>query len=1243
MEDLPVVEVNAGYDVEDDDGDDTDPIDQKQDRMEEDHHQLEENEQDLPVLVEVNAGIDVEDDDGEDTGPIHQTEEDHDQPEENEQQEVEEDFETPEEYETDEDDEDYMELIASKQKSSKSNPFILFTNGLGFSANNKSQLSTVIESESSKKDFCLAFQPDPSLFCLVYRWARKPAYNFAADVLNSNLVVAREIGLSSPFDLCKLRGWILTRRAASTDQFHIEYKRFHECLLRAQFPPGHKALNLKAIIQSVYERLDTSVLPTVLPSVLPATKPKAIKPNKKPKAIKPNKKPKAIKPKKKTVSTAQKRRSVRASAEFELIHAHDPGSFQQRLTMNTKCLQIALFLMDFIFSATVPLDTNARTNLYFSMFSACYSSRKFVELCHGLLVLFDGPTPNKDKVLQLSVRVLGADSNINLLDYVLGQVSFGKAQTTALRDKINRDIVAKFPSTSIKNYANRKKDDQLAIMRYIVLSMFLKYKGNEIDTSKNSLPSKPNSAIRKALTDPMVIAPQKPVVPPQSTKQISSSMSDGRPQKQPRMEVVCPTLFDELATTALTNLDRHTFAQPMIDAPVVPAPTYESYYSDIDNRFDPKRCRMATPNEVAPFAPRVYVEGELYETNLYCAPLEFYLLRDLKNRNHGFKCDDLGLQPSIGKLSASLDIPMSVSLVTNDVAMLRPGHVIFAQAFSKRSLLVDLPLCLKFVIEHGTSNRARDGAVSSGSFEFGSRIDFGCAGSGCTQISPGVWRPDQLCGVDVFETVSQDVRVQIKACLASVYDCIQVASDEIQKANGLEPLFNYEPRDNVYGSILRNFLGAKVMRNEWTTMQVKCISRGDQTDRHKDAKNCCWCLYDKTGALCFIICDAFGIFWSLKFLSNSRHAIGSYFDKLLGVETLCSRIKTHFDKLDVAYATFLEEYEGSFIPSNGLNWRNPWGFFLDARCNWTDVKDTGQNNILHRCIVLPTIVVRDFWLSAPVHIITEMKGLGLDDDKILELILLGAYQTSWFRFFYIGMKMVKGKKTEDPFKTYIQLADVAFGSITGGPKPRADPPGIDVKAYYYPNECSVKHKVIECILALLRWVNEIPEEKFNHVVLREAVLMTSENISRIKAGAELGEFRLMLILQMCALSSVVLHPSPKLLNLLYPIPGKGSANHLLDVNVKEADHHDALRRVLHHFNLQEFGDNGGESILCETLPGRKVFDAFFPLQSIFLLNADGIPMRKKYLSTKWIIVKDKSTTSGNDSHSDMDDQSLLTR
>jgi hypothetical protein len=50
-----------------------------------------------------------------------------------------------------------------------------------------------------------------------------------------------------------------------------------------------------------------------------------------------------------------------------------------------------------------------------------------------------------------------------------------------------------------------------------------------------------------------------------------------------------------------------------------------------------------------------------------------------------------------------------------------------------------------------------------------------------------------------------------------------------------------------------------------------------------------------------------------------------------------------------------------------------------------------------------------------------------------------------------------------------------------------------------------------------------------------------------------------------------------------------------------------------NFDLNGFGTNAGEGILCKTLPGRNVYDVFFPGQSLFLLNADGKPVRKNDL------------------------------
>ena len=104
----------------------------------------------------------------------------------------------------------------------------------------------------------------------------------------------------------------------------------------------------------MYKGLDTSVLPCPsAPSEAAPSKTKKQQSN----------------DEKKTKTAAQKRRSVVASPAFELVHTHDYGSFMQRLTRSTRCLQIALFLMDFIFDAEA--TDEVRSALYFSMFADC--------------------------------------------------------------------------------------------------------------------------------------------------------------------------------------------------------------------------------------------------------------------------------------------------------------------------------------------------------------------------------------------------------------------------------------------------------------------------------------------------------------------------------------------------------------------------------------------------------------------------------------------------------------------------------------------------------------------------------------------------------------------------------------------------------------------------------------------------------------------------------------------------------
>jgi hypothetical protein len=93
-----------------------------------------------------------------------------------------------------------------------------------------------------------------------------------------------------------------------------------------------------------------------------------------------------------------------------------------------------------------------------------------------LLVYFDDPVPNSSAVNELSQHVRRCKTNMDVYYFIIGKVTFGKAQTTALLSKIEKVIHSKFPLTSQKKYAKRKQDDQLVIMRYVVITMFIQYK-----------------------------------------------------------------------------------------------------------------------------------------------------------------------------------------------------------------------------------------------------------------------------------------------------------------------------------------------------------------------------------------------------------------------------------------------------------------------------------------------------------------------------------------------------------------------------------------------------------------------------------------------------------------------------------------------------------------------------------------------------------------------------------------------
>jgi hypothetical protein len=96
---------------------------------------------------------------------------------------------------------------------------------------------------------------------------------------------------------------------------------------------------------------------------------------------------------------------------------------------------------------------------------------------------------------------------------------------------------------------------------------------------------------------------------------------------------------------------------------------------------------------------------------------------------------------------------------------------------------------------------------------------------------------------------------------------------------------------------------------------------------------------------------------------------------------------------------------------------------------------------------------------------------------------------------------------------------------------------------------------------------------------------------------------------------VVLHSSPKLYNLLYP------SNAKVPNNNNTTKIYDTMIGVLRTFQLEQFGTNAGANIVMdisrELLDGRDINDIFFRRQSLFLMNSQGITMRKQYGSKTW--------------------------
>jgi hypothetical protein len=88
------------------------------------------------------------------------------------------------------------------------------------------------------------------------------------------------------------------------------------------------------------------------------------------------------------------------------------------------------------------------------------------------------------------------------------------------------------------------------------------------------------------------------------------------------------------------------------------------------------------------------------------------------------------------------------------------------------------------------------------------------------------------------------------------------------------------------------------------------------------------------------------------------------------------------------------------------------------------------------------------------------------------------------------------------------------------------------------------------------------------------------------AKLDFGEFRMMLAIQICCLTKVVVTGHANLNNLVYPVSGLGARSQL-DHLESSSDRQEVVNTIVYEMDMEEYGTNAAEGLLCEMLLTRN--------------------------------------------------------
>ena len=512
---------------------------------------------------------------------------------------------------------------------------------------------------------------------------------------------------------------------------------------------------------------------------------------------------------------------------------------------------------------------------------------------------------------------------------------------------------------------------------------------------------------------------------------------------------------------------------------------------------------------------------------------------------------------------------------------------------------------------------------------------------------------------------------------------------DMQREAGDSPLAPDSTRQMSYAKYLSAHLGMneKVAFEDVTVVVSVIHPYYHNLNEHKDVMNDNITGYTRTGCLniCFKLKDGEDILvMHLQVITNFRKVIGQYMIPFTrGLQSTIRHAREYLNK----YKWSMESTFG------GRSTRIPSAFsracfYLDDDLPYQSIvifngtkKKTGKENITGEYLLTSIGPSRVLSMSMYIDPIRHAQKI-LKYDQCIELAFVASLLNNPFWFDYVMTKLLESHSNplcefqfgRHPFFDWSHTTIEIFDAWQGGPYNRWSPCGGDrsiLEVFGADREAtSIEQEkgkdllegVLEVLLHHLQWVDSLADQTCNDVTIDLPLAMVQQHMAEICqriaviAKCQFSLFRLGIFTTIIT-GTGLLKPGRHLKNLMYPVRGAASFNHLtfpssdlmsadnavaivegkdtttgtLHSNKKRDDcidvnyHDQAMMYLSTAVGCEVYVRDEIECLLCESHPSRNLTqcrDWFKRGQTIYDCTTEGVVMERSFGSkTEWKVVE----------------------